>query len=109
MVEDQFALLLAIGLSIINLKSLSDRKVYIRNLGVPVTMYSYYGSGGSMSKVAGLLTTHTSLSPIRRGFAPDFVDYKKGAFDSQPPEIKFTSYLPMVGGSSRVLLFWLFI
>ena len=25
------------------------------------------------------LTTHTSLSPIRRGFAPDFVDYKKGA------------------------------
>jgi hypothetical protein len=77
MVEDQFALLLAIGLSIIHLKSLSDRKVYIRNLGVPVTMYSYYGSGGSMSKVAGLLTTHTSLSPIRRGFAPDFVDYKK--------------------------------
>jgi hypothetical protein len=25
------------------------------------------------------LTTHTSLSPIRRGFAPGFVDYKKGA------------------------------
>ena len=24
------------------------------------------------------LTTHTSLSPIRRGFAPDFVNYKKG-------------------------------
>ena len=24
------------------------------------------------------LTTHTSLSPIRRGFAPGFVDYKKG-------------------------------
>ena len=23
-------------------------------------------------------TTHTSLSPIRRGFAPCFVDYKKG-------------------------------
>jgi hypothetical protein len=23
------------------------------------------------------LTTHTSLSPIRRGFAPDFVNYKK--------------------------------
>jgi hypothetical protein len=22
------------------------------------------------------LTTHTSLSPIRRGFAPDFVNYK---------------------------------
>jgi hypothetical protein len=24
------------------------------------------------------LTTHTSLSPIQRGFAPDFVNYKKG-------------------------------
>jgi hypothetical protein len=24
------------------------------------------------------LTTHTSLSPIRHGFAPDFVNYKKG-------------------------------
>jgi len=24
------------------------------------------------------LTTHTSLSPIRRGFAPCFINYKKG-------------------------------
>jgi hypothetical protein len=24
------------------------------------------------------LTAHTSLSPIRRGFAPSFVNYKKG-------------------------------
>jgi hypothetical protein len=24
------------------------------------------------------LTTHTSLSPIRRGFTPGFVNYKKG-------------------------------
>ena len=24
------------------------------------------------------LTTHTSLSPIRRGFAPGFINYKKG-------------------------------
>jgi len=49
------------------------------------------------------LTTHTSLSPIRRGFAPGFVNYKKGALDSQPQVLKFTSYLPMVGGSLRVL------
>ena len=49
------------------------------------------------------LTTHTSISPIRRGFAPGFVNYKKGALDSQPQVIKFTSYLPMVGGSLRVL------
>ena len=43
------------------------------------------------------LTTHTSLSPIRREFAPGFVDYKKGALESQV--IEFTSCLPMVGGS----------
>jgi hypothetical protein len=49
------------------------------------------------------LTTHTSLSPIWRGFAPGFVNYKKGALDSQPQVIKFTSCLPMVGGSLRVL------
>jgi hypothetical protein len=29
------------------------------------------------------LTTHTSLSPKRRGFAPGFVNYKTGALDSQ--------------------------
>ena len=34
------------------------------------------------------LTAHTSLSPIRRGFAPSFVNYKKGALDSQPQVIK---------------------
>ena len=50
------------------------------------------------------LTTHTSLSPIRRGFASGFVNYKKGALDSQPQVIKFTSCLPMVCGSLRVLL-----
>ena len=36
--------------------------------------------GGSMD----YLTTHTSLSPIRCGFVPGFVNYKKGALDSQP-------------------------
>jgi len=45
------------------------------------------------------LTTHTSLSSMRRGFAPGFVNYKKGALDSQSQVIKFTSCLPMVGGS----------
>jgi hypothetical protein len=34
------------------------------------------------------LTTHTSLSPIRRGFAPGFVNYKKGALDLQAQVIK---------------------
>ena len=49
------------------------------------------------------LTTHTSLSPMRRGFAPSFVNYKKGALDWQPQVIQFTSCLPMAGGSLRVL------
>jgi len=40
---------------------------------------------------------------IRRGFAPGFVNYKTGALDSQPQVIKFTSCLPMVGGSLRLL------
>jgi hypothetical protein len=43
------------------------------------------------------------LNELRRGFAPDFVNYKKGALDSQPQVIKFTSCLPIVGGSLRVL------
>ena len=45
------------------------------------------------------LTTHTSLSPIRRGFVPGFVNLKKDALDSQPKVIKFTSCLHMAGGS----------
>jgi len=49
------------------------------------------------------MTPHASLSSTGRGFAPGFVNYKKGALDSQPQVIQFTSYLPMVGGSLRVL------
>jgi hypothetical protein len=33
----------------------------------------------------------------------DLIFTKKGKLDSQPQVIKFTSYLPMVGGSLRVL------
>jgi hypothetical protein len=48
-------------------------------------------------------TIHASLTPIRRGFAPGFENYKKGALDSQPQVIKLTRCLPMVGGSLQVL------
>ena len=62
------------------------------------------GEGPDGSMIRSLdLTSHTSISPIRRGFAPGFVNYKKGALDSQPPVIKLTSCLPMVDGSLRVL------
>ena len=33
---------------------------------------------------------------LTNNITPDFVNYRKGAFDSQPQVIKFTSYLPMV-------------
>jgi hypothetical protein len=36
-------------------------------------------------------------------FSPGFVNYEKGALDSQPQVIQFTSYLPMVGGSLWIL------
>ena len=53
--------------------------------------------------VVNYLATHTSLSPIRLGFAPVFVNYKKGALDSQPQVIKFASCLPIVSGYLLVL------
>jgi len=49
------------------------------------------------------LTTRTSLSPRRGEFAPGFGNYKKSTLDLQPKVIKFTSCLPMVGGSLWVL------
>ena len=42
------------------------------------SLLSCEGHGGSMSYVVGLPNNHTSLSPIWRGFAPGFVNYKKG-------------------------------
>jgi hypothetical protein len=45
----------------------------------------------------------TVIKKRGRGFVVCFVNYKKGALDSQPQVIKVTSYLPMVGGSLRIL------
>jgi hypothetical protein len=56
--------------------------------------------GGSMTWVVGL--TNNSYKSITNT-APGFINYKKGALDSQPQVIKVTSCLPMVGGSLRVL------
>jgi hypothetical protein len=79
------------------------------NFQTYIYIYIYISSKYIRARVAqwvrslDFLTTHTSLSPIRRGFAPGFVNYKKGALGSQSQVIKITSYLPMVGGSLRVL------
>ena len=42
---------------------ITNLKLFTGFIRLPVTHY---------------ITTHTSLSPIRRGFAPGFVNYKKG-------------------------------
>jgi hypothetical protein len=49
-----------------------------------------------MSEVVGL--PNNTYKPI----APSFVNFKKGALDTQLQIIKFTSCLPMVGGSLRL-------
>jgi len=56
-----------------------------------------------LSWVVGLPSN--SYKPITNTawFTPGFVNYKKGALDSHPQVIKFTSCLPMVGGSLWVL------
>jgi hypothetical protein len=54
-----------------------------------------------MSKIVGL--PNNSYKPITNMFAPRFVNKKHGALDSQQQVIMFTSCLPMVGGSLRVL------
>ena len=55
--------------------------------------------GGSMSYVVGL--PNNSYKPITNmaWVRTRLVNYKKGALDSQPQVIKFTSCLPMIGGS----------
>ena len=55
-----------------------------------------------MRQVVGL-PNNSCLSPIRRGFVPGFLHYKKGCTRLEPQVIQFTSCLPMVGGSLRVL------
>jgi hypothetical protein len=47
-----------------------------------------------MSEVVGL--PNNTYKPI----APSFVNFKKGALDTQLQIIKFTSCLPMVGGTN---------
>jgi hypothetical protein len=65
--------------------------------------YCLQGPGGSMSYVVGLpnnwYSPITNTAWVRAGF----VNYKKGALDSQPQVIKFTICLPMVDDSLRVL------
>jgi hypothetical protein len=74
-------------------------------VNVVIIRYRTYGRAwvAQCVRLLDYLTTHTILSPIRRWFVSGFVNYKKGALDSQSQLIKFTSCLHMVGGSLRVL------
>ena len=49
------------------------------------------------------LTTHTSLSPLRRGFESGFVNYKKGALELQPHVIKFKVRLTSMHLQKKIL------
>jgi hypothetical protein len=42
------------------------------------SLYNLIREPGWLNELGSYLTTHTSLSQIRRGFAPSFVNYKKG-------------------------------
>ena len=93
-------------------QSRHDRDKYVQvnwdniQSGILYTVNSFffveYQGPGWLNELDYLIT-HSSLAPIRRGLAPGFVDYKKGALVSQPQVIKLTSCLPMVGGSHQVL------
>jgi hypothetical protein len=74
-----------------------DTDYCLLNKVTPNYDWSWYG-------IDWFVFNATSLSPIWHGFAPSFVNYIKGALYSQP-QVKFSSCLPMVGGSLRVL--WL--
>jgi hypothetical protein len=77
-------------LSTITVQCLS-RVASIVTAGYIVNQYYFVFAKGVVRLIVAVdyLTTHTSLSPIRRGFEPGFVIYKKGALDSQPQVIKF--------------------
>ena len=77
-----------------------SRPVYIHLAEIPLA-----GRAQVAQRVRKLdyLTIHTNISLMPRGFVPGFVNYKKGALDLQLQVIKFTSCLPMDGGSLLVL------
>ena len=56
------------------------REIVVRFIGVGRIVISQLRKGARMAQwVRSLnLTAHTSLSPIRRGFEPSFVNFKKG-------------------------------
>jgi hypothetical protein len=57
----------------------------------------------SNGKELSLLSESINEALLWCVFDPGFVNYKKGALDSQPHVIKFTSCLLMVDGSLRLL------
>jgi hypothetical protein len=83
--------------------------IFKRRISIPVNI-SYDGILKHRKVINVLFTVNRDeniarlLFPIRRGFPPGFVNYIKGALDSQQQVNKFTSYLSMFGGSLRVLL-----
>ena len=64
-----------------------------------ITRFQIYFPGGSVSWAVGLPSS--SCRPITNAMCvrARLVNFKRGAFDSQPQVMEFASCLPMVGGS----------
>ena len=84
---------------------ITERDIFtlVRHCFLYSSVLCYFISCASVQYLALGLTTHTSLSLIRHGLKPSCVHNKKGALDSQPHVIKFTSCLAMFDGSLWVL------
>jgi hypothetical protein len=69
--------------------------VYTKSTLFPLEILDFFNeflkSGIRWNEPLDYLTTRTSLSPIQHGCTPGFVNYKKGALNSQPQVIKFTN------------------
>jgi hypothetical protein len=62
----------------LNLIYLQDILLHVSEILVARVLSIFFGARLAQWVRSLDLTTHTSLSPIRRGFAPSFVNYKKG-------------------------------
>ena len=77
----------------LNLIYLQDILLHVSEILVARVLSIFFGARLAQWVRSLDLTTHTSLSPIRRGFAPSFVNYKKGCTRLAAASDKFCQLL----------------